>query len=165
VERLVCGLTLSEPVRALVHGIKYQGQRRNADFLVDLARKRLGEVAFPPDAVLVPVPLHPARRRERGYNQSLLLARAWSAHLGLPVVEALERTRSTGTQTRLSAQERRRNLESALRPAKGFAPGSRLVLVDDIATTGSTLGACAAALLKAGAGEVHALTCAWAPGR
>lgn len=160
---LQAGLALTEPVRALIHGIKYQGQRGNAKALVELALAHGLPPDLPADAVLVPVPLHAARRRERGYNQSLLLAKAWSSRTGLPVVEALRRTRSTGTQTKLTAQERRANLENALRPTKSFQPGRPCILIDDVTTTGSTLSACAAVLLKAGAGDVQALTCAWAP--
>lgn len=163
--RMHCGLTLTEPVRALVHGLKYQGQRGNARTLVELACARLEALELPADTLLVPVPVHATRRRERGYNQALLLARAWSPHLGRNVCEGLERHRSTGTQTKLSAEERRRNLESSLRPSKAFVPGRTCLLIDDVATTGSTLSACAAVLLKAGATEVHALACAWAPGR
>ncbi|MEN9353378.1 MAG: hypothetical protein RL318_703 [Fibrobacterota bacterium] len=162
--RLHCGVTLTEPARVLVHGLKYHGQRRNAKALVDLSRPSIQPGLFPADTLLVPVPLHATRRRERGYNQSHLLARAWSPVLGLPVCEALQRTRSTGTQTRLSADARRANLEGALRPSKAFVPGRPCLLIDDVATTGSTLSACAAVLLKAGASDVQALSCAWAPG-
>lgn len=162
---LHCGLSLTEPTRALVHGLKYQGHRKNARTLVELAAPQLGTLALPADTLLIPVPVHAARRRERGYNQALLLARAWSPRLGLSVCEGLERYRSTGTQTKLSAEERRRNLEASLRPSKAFVPGRPCLLIDDVATTGSTLSACAAVLLKAGASEVHALACAWAPGR
>lgn len=163
--RLLCGVSLTEPTRALVHGLKYQGQRKNARTLIELAAPHLGDLALPSDTLLVPVPVHATRRRERGYNQALLLARAWSPHLGLTVCEGLQRHRATGTQTKLSAEERRRNLESSLRPSKAFVPGRTCLLIDDVATTGSTLSACAAVLLKAGATEVHALACAWAPGR
>ena len=161
---LHCGTTLTEPTRTLVHGLKYQGHRRNAATLVALAHPALAHLEFPPDTLLIPVPLHAARRRERGYNQSLLLARAWSPRLGLPVCEALLRTRSTGTQTKLDAHARRANLEGALRPSKVFQAGRPCLLIDDVATTGSTLSACAAVLLKAGASDVQALTCVWAPG-
>lgn len=162
---LHAGLELSEPVRALVHGLKYQGERRNAKALVELAVAAHGLPALPAGALLVPVPVHSTRRRERGYNQALLLAREWSRRTGLPVCDGLERVRSTGTQTHLDAQARRANLESALRVNKAFVRDRPLVLVDDICTTGSTLGSCAAVLLRAGAPEVHGLACAWAPGK
>lgn len=157
------GVQLSEPVRELVHGLKYHGQKRNARFLVDLAMAQ--PHAFPGSAMLVPVPVHAARRRERGYNQAHLIAKEWSHHLGSPVLDCLERYRATGSQTRLGADARRANLEAALRVRKNFRKDVPLILVDDICTTGATFSACAAVLLHAGAHEVHGLACAWAPGR
>jgi ComF family protein len=164
-ESLHAGLELSEPVRALVHGLKYQGERRNAAALAELAVGARGIPALPAGALLVPVPVHSTRKRERGYNQALLLAREWSKRLDVPVCDCLDRVRSTGTQTHLDAAARRANLESALRVNKAFVRDRPLVLVDDICTTGSTLGSCAAVLLRAGAVEVHGLACAWAPGK
>jgi ComF family protein len=107
---------------------------------------------------VVPVPLHPSRRRERGFNQARDLAR----HLGLPVVEALARIRRTPPQTELSAAERRKNLDGAFattRHARRLA-GAIVILVDDVSTTGATLDACASALRDAGVNEVRALTAA-----
>ena len=160
---LKVGVQLSEPVRELVHGLKYHGQKRNARFLVDLAMAQ--PHAFPGSPMLVPVPVHPARRRERGYNQAHLIAQEWSRRVGYPVLDCLERYRATGSQTRLGADARRANLEAALRVKKNFRKDVPLILVDDICTTGATFSACAAVLLHAGAYEVHGLACAWAPGR
>jgi ComF family protein len=159
------GLELSEPVRALVHGLKYQGEQRNAVALVELSVQARGLPVLPGGALLVPVPVHSTRKRERGYNQALLLAREWSGRLNVPVCDCLDRVRSTGTQTHLDANARRANLESALRVNRHFLRERPLVLVDDICTTGSTLGTCAAVLLRAGAADVHGLACAWAPGK
>jgi ComF family protein len=107
---------------------------------------------------VVPVPLHPSRRRERGFNQARDLAR----HLGLPVVEALARVRSTAPQAQLSAAERRRNLEGAFATTRHAARliGATVVVVDDVSTTGATLEGCALALRSAGVADVRALTAA-----
>ena len=109
------------------------------------------------DAV-VPVPLHPSRRRERGFNQAEDLAN----HIGLPVVRALKRTRHTATQTVLPAAERQANVAGAFvaaRQARDIRDRA-VLLIDDVRTTGATLEACAKALRDAGAREVCALTAA-----
>lgn len=109
-------------------------------------------------AVAVPVPLHGARRRARGFNQACDLA----LHLGLPVVHALRRTRDTHTQTTLPAEARRANVAHAFAATRRVAAlhGATVLLVDDVRTTGATLEACAEALRSAGVGEVRALTAA-----
>lgn len=105
--------------------------------------------------VVVPVPLHPARLRQRSYNQSLLLARVLGRQLGLPVVaEMLHRVRPTPPQQGLSARVRRRNLAGAFALAAPAA-GRSILLVDDVLTTGSTAGECARVLLAGGATEVE----------
>jgi len=160
---MVCGPEVVPPVRELVHGLKYGGLRSAAPELVSLALAAVPGDFCPPDAVLVPVPLHPTRRRERGYNQSELAARAWSRKLGRPVADHwLSRTRATGTQTALDAGERRRNLGRAFAVGKAFHPGVAVILVDDVLTTGATLSSCAAVLLAAGCPSVHGLCLAWA---
>lgn len=118
---------------------------------------RAGSVLAGAHAV-VPVPLHPARRRARGFNQSADLA----AHLGLPVYSLLERVRATHPQADLPEHERQDNVASAFAVARR-APactGAVLVLIDDVSTTGSTLDACARALRAAGAADVRAITAA-----
>ena len=109
-------------------------------------------------AAVVPVPLHLARRHERGFNQATDLAR----HLGLPVVHALRRTRATAVQASLPAARRHGNVRGAFestrvgRTLRGFI----IVLVDDVSTTGATLEACARTLKDAGVKEVRAVTAA-----
>jgi ComF family protein len=111
--------------------------------------------------VLTPVPLHPSRLRQRGFNQSLLLAREVGRTQSIPVVEALIRTRRTNSQVRLGAAERAGNVAGALAVLPGqMVTGRSFLLVDDVITTGATLGACASALLDAGASSVSALTVA-----
>ena len=108
--------------------------------------------------VAVPVPLHPSRRRERGFNQAEDLAR----HVGLPVVMALRRVRRTVSQADLPAARRHGNVKGAfaIRSRDRAISGSVVVLIDDVSTTGATLDACAMALKEAGAREVRALTAA-----
>ena len=110
---------------------------------------------------LVPVPLHPERRRRRGFNQSAEIAGWLGKRVGLPVEEVLRRVRPTAPQARLTRAERLRNLRGSLALAGGFDPrGRRLVICDDVFTTGATADACARILLRAGAEEVVALAVA-----
>ena len=130
---------------------------------MSLAAEAAGEGFCLPGSVLLPVPLHKTRLRERGYNQSRLAAVAWSRILGLPVADRwLERVRSTGTQTSLGTLDRRRNLSRAFAAGPAFRPDVPVVLVDDVLTTGATLSSCAAVLLAAGAPSVRGLCLAWA---
>jgi ComF family protein len=113
-----------------------------------------------PVSAVVPVPLHFQRLQERGYNQSALLAAAFSRAVGLPMQPTwLERTRETRQQVGLAPSERRDNVEGAFCAAEAVA-GQRLLLIDDVYTTGSTLRACATAALAAGASAVYGLTLA-----
>jgi ComF family protein len=149
-------------LRVLVHELKYRGRRRCAG--------RAARLLFesPPvrdvldgASVLVPVPLHPRRLRQRGFNQSLLLARSLGRLAGLPVAEALSRRVETPTQTGLTAAQRRRNVKGAFRATRPAAINGRVVvLVDDVLTTGATARACARALRDAGADSVRLLTLA-----
>jgi ComF family protein len=144
-------------LRGIVHALKYDGRRSIAPSLAALMRQRGRAVLAGADAV-VPVPLHPSRRRERGFNQAADLA----AHLGLPVSEALRRVRATTPQTELPASRRHRNVRGAFRPTAAVAAlrACIVVVVDDVSTTGATLEACARALKEGGVGEVRALTAA-----
>jgi ComF family protein len=161
----------SGPLRAIVQALKYEGRRSLAAPLAALMRLRGADMLA--DATwIVPVPLHPSRRRHRGFNQASDLAR----HLGLPVQDALCRRVATAPQTALPAAQRHRNVRNAfaLTAWRRWWPGRQegrerlmalngatIVLVDDVSTTGATLNACAR-ILKEGAGvrEVRALTAA-----
>lgn len=109
---------------------------------------------------LVPVPLHPKRLAERGYNQSELLAKAISTLIGIPVADALIRTTNTSPQVTLSRDNRLENLKGAFDVKPGWQPqpGHRYLLIDDVRTTGATLNECVVTLVLAGSGPVSALT-------
>lgn len=143
-------------LRAIVHALKYDGRQTLARPLSLRLRAAGSDVLAGADLV-VPVPLHSTRERQRGFNQARELAR----HLGLPLVDALQRTRRTAAQADLPAARRNANVRGAFvcrNPDR--VHGLTLVLVDDVSTTGATLNACASALLRAGAREVRALTAA-----
>src|SRR5438045_9194284 len=107
--------------------------------------------------VIIAVPLHPARERERGFNQASVLAELLAVHVSLPFRRLLERIRHTTTQTALDRAERMENLHNAFRLRKNAdVRGLRVLLIDDVLTTGSTLNECARVLKRAGAISVHA---------
>ncbi|QQP98938.1 ComF family protein [Lysobacter enzymogenes] len=114
-----------------------------------------------PAAILIPVPLHRSRLRQRGYDQALELARPLSRRLGLSVcASGLHRTRDTPPQSRLDAAQRRRNLAEAFVWIADTPPPAHAILIDDVMTTGATLHAAAQALRRAGAQRVDAWVCA-----
>jgi ComF family protein len=144
-------------LRAIIQALKYDARRSLARPLAELMRAR-GAAVIDGAHCAVAVPLHPSRRRARGFNQAHDLAR----HLGLPVLRALRRVRATPTQTGLPAAQRRRNMRDAFAPtrAAGRLSGGVVVLIDDVSTTGATLDACALVLKQIGVAEVRALTAA-----
>lgn len=162
--RVVAPFRYAWPVDALVRGFKYHGQLAHGRVLGTLlAEAVLAQgAAVPP--LLVPVPLHPARERERGYNQAWELARVAARLLDVEAAPALcVRTRATPPQATLDAPARRANLAGAF--AVRRPPGvAHVALVDDVLTTGATLSALAAALLEAGVRRVDCWTVARASG-
>lgn len=138
--------------KRLVHALKYQGSQRVAGLLAELLAARLASSAYLPQLV-THVPTSPARRRQRGYDQSELLARAVAQASGLPYVHALVRTRNTAKQAGRGREARSANVAGVFRSR--YLAGRKVLLVDDVLTTGATLSAASAALLAAGAGEVR----------
>jgi ComF family protein len=111
--------------------------------------------------MIVPVPLHPARERERGFNQAALLAELFARQIAVPLRLALERIRYTKTQTAYDRAERMENLRDAFRLRKNLNVRElHVLLIDDVLTTGSTLSECARVLKEAGAISVYAATAA-----
>jgi ComF family protein len=154
--------TFSGPVRDALHAFKYRGERRLGRVLGHAMAQRWQRAGRGGD-VLVPVPVHPSRRRERGFDQAEDLARAVAAELGLPWSASLERRSRTVAQHSLGRTERAANLGGAfgVPPDKRDAVRGRwVVLIDDITTTGATLAECASALRAASARGVSALTVA-----
>ncbi len=153
-DRARSAVWLDERSRRAVHHLKYGGWSRVAPFL---AQSMAGLLEDPANAVLVPVPLARGRARRRGYNQAERLAHALATHQDVPLDPAmLRRARETTTQTRLTPEARAANVGDAF-VAHG-CEGARVVLVDDVFTTGATLVAAATALLEAGAAGVEAIT-------
>lgn len=150
------------PVQRLVHAVKYEGcYRLGIQLGVDLARAiRMFPELSEFDCV-VPVPLHPARRRERGYNQAEAIGRGIVSGGGnVKLVEALRRRHHTRSQTRLGAVARELNVRDAFSLDPSRINGATVLLCDDVCTTGSTLNACADILLSGGAARVVAATVA-----
>jgi ComF family protein len=161
-------------LRDILHALKY-GRRRSLAQRLSRMMAEHGRDVLADAQMVVPVPLHRRRERERGFNQADDLARG----LGLPIVHALRRTRLTRPQVDLPKEERQSNVRDAFELRRheghGFSRGNHIfsrgnyqpvvrhkiiVLVDDVATTGATLDACARVLKRAGAAEVRALTAA-----
>lgn len=150
-------------VRQAIHGLKYHRHMyylsHLESWLVAAARQWIDWTQV--DAI-VPVPLHPRKRRERGFNQAELLATRLGRVVGVPVLtRTVRRVKDTATQTRLDAEHRRQNLRDAFAVRRpGDVGGRRLVLVDDVFTTGVTLDSCARVLHVAGGTTITALTVA-----
>ncbi len=154
--------TYGGPARASLHALKYDGERRLVDPLAELMAERWMRAGIGGD-VIVPVPIHAARRRERGFDQAELLARAIGARLKMPVMEALTRTTRTRAQHDLGRGARASNVSGAFMIRAGqesIISGRWAVLIDDVVTTGATLAGCALALYEAGAAAVSALALA-----
>jgi len=155
-------ILLQGPGRSLVHALKYHRSRHVLADMATLIRAAAGITGYLRGAVLVPVPLHPRKERERGYNQSRLLAECFAAAAGgaTRVAEPLRRIIDTPTQTALDRRTRQANLKNAFALRRGAAinAAERYVLVDDVFTTGSTLNACAAVLRRAGGVNLDVVT-------
>lgn len=148
--------------RAALHAIKYGGEQRLADPLGAAIARRWRAVGVGAELV-VNVPVHADRERQRGYDQAALIARRAARDLALPFAPALRRARATIAQFDLDRRDRARNVKNAFIVDPRHAPaipGRWILLVDDVVTTGATLAACATALHDAGALGVSAITVA-----
>jgi len=157
-------LAYEGPAAAVARALKYRGALRVADGMAAAvaANAPPGVLA---SGTLVPVPLHPARRRRRGFNQAERLGRGLARRTGLPLSDCLERRGGRGAQVGRSRVDRDAAIEGAVRLRASARAPPVAVLVDDVATTGATLEACANALRAGGAEKVRAVTYARTPGR
>ncbi len=149
-------------LRELIRGLKYQGKKENLPYIHTLLRAsdlNIGEMFGA--AAAVPVPLHSSKERERGFNQTELIFRDWLENSGIPMERMLSRNRRTAAQYGLAPKARRQNLRGAFSLVEGAdVRGRRILLLDDIMTTGATLFECAKVLKEAGAAGIHALVLA-----
>ncbi len=137
-------------VREAIHTLKFDGRHAISSLMGVLMAQACCSVAVD---LVVPISLHPARRRQRGYDQAALLARAAARELGRPCDDVLRRVRRTAQQAMLAPEERRENVAGAFE-ARRRLDGRRIVLIDDVFTTGATMQSAAAAAKEAGAGWV-----------
>ena len=145
-------------LRECLHSLKYDENRGLGELFARWLAPLVSKASWQIELV-IPVPLSDERFRERGYNQSALIARPLAAQLGLPYNNyGLKRVLNTPSQVGLSAEDRRRNVAKAFSAEKAIVSSKSVLLVDDVMTTGSTLGACADALLHVGAKAVYAVT-------
>jgi len=154
-------------LRKLIHLFKYSGVRPLGKRLAGLLCRALPDDGAERFDVVVPMPLHWRRRWKRGFNQSEILARQVAGYLQkvtggrVPMVDAMRRVRATATQAGLTNSNRRKNVAGAFRVIrKAQLAGKRILLIDDVMTTGSTAAACASAMKRAGAASVTLLTLA-----
>ncbi len=156
--------TYKEPLRTCIHELKYTGNTRLAKPLGTLLAQVFTTSDMQAD-MIIPVPLHSKRQRERGYNQARLLAEVCAEQLAIPMYDSiLVRTRATISQVSLGAADRQSNVAGAFECSPSLATsalrGRRIIIIDDVCSTGSTLEACAKPLYTAGALSVWGLVLA-----
>ncbi len=151
-------VVMEPPADALVHALKYGGWASLGEIMAGRMTALMPHGWI--GSVVVPVPTTPARQRRRGYNQAWILARVVARDRGLLLLDALER-RGGGTQVHLAPSERRANVQgsfAARPPMRSRIPGRKVILIDDVLTTGATAVSAAKTLGEAGAEAVHLLT-------
>jgi competence protein ComFC len=163
IDRLLAYAYYTGPLRQAIHDFKYNDIRCLAGPLGKLMGEGWAKLVdgTPYPDVIVPVPLHPSRQKQRGYNQAALLARELGAQQKCPVVEdILIRSKATAPQVDLDAQARRANVHGAFQCRNDSLAGKHVLLVDDVCTTGATLESACLALREAGSSSVWAYTLA-----
>lgn len=150
-------------VQRLLHALKYKGNKDVGILLGQMFGQELEASGHLPEAeIILSIPLHPKKRKQRGYNQSDLLAEGLSRAINIPWSGTmLQRVRYTATQTGKTKIERRENVQGVFAVKEGFCPKS-VILIDDVLTTGATLEECARTLLASGCKQFHILTIALA---
>jgi len=153
-------MTYAAPVRELVHQLKFKGNRAVAPILGRLLAERLAFAGSESPDIVLPVPLHKARLRERGFNQAVEIARVIARTRNVPLaLQAAFRVRQTEPQSRLQGvPARRANLRGAFR-VDGIVRGLHVAILDDVVTTGATVGELSRELLRAGARRVDVWAC------
>lgn len=150
------------PAAAMIKVLKYNGSLGLVPILAGLLSDFWPDLNWDAD-LIIPVPLSEKRRAHRGFNQSELIAGAFGSRIGIPIeARALAKVRHTAQQVGLNADERRENLHGAFAAEKGLVQGRRVLLLDDVMTTGTTFAECSAVLLDAGAASVHCISVATA---
>lgn len=162
---LSAACSYEDPADLLVQALKFRGLRAAARVMAEVMYERLPAASPPRDALLLPVPLHPWRQWRRGFNQSALIARELARLGGWTLLTgAVKRQRSTKPQSGLNRSARRRNLAGAFQARSGRIP-AKIIIIDDVVTTGTTLDALTHTLLHAGASEIHGWAFARTPPR
>lgn len=150
----------AEPLQTAIHKLKYRQDRGLAGVLAQPLVDLLNRYHWQID-LIIPVPLDSERRKERGYNQAALLTKPVAWTTGMPFDDiSLKRIRTTRPQVGLSIADRNKNMAGAFVAEGGNISGKKILLIDDVITTGSTINSCAQALIKAGADQVYGLTLA-----
>lgn len=153
IEAITALATHQGAIRSAIHALKYEHVPEVAQ---PLGEALAAKIPWTIDGI-IPIPLHFTRLAERGYNQANLLAEAMAAHMNCPVfAQSLIRTKATVSQVTLNAEERHQNMQGVFTVAGSVVP--RILLIDDVCTTGSTLGSAALALKEAGAKTIYAAT-------
>lgn len=144
-------------IRQVVYQIKYQNKREYLDFFVEeIVKRHKKEIDIWDCDLIIPVPLYKKKQRCRGFNQAEVFAKRLSKKLGIPMNnQALKRVRNTKPQKECNDIERKKNLQNAFKVTDNVVKSKKIIVVDDIYTTGSTIDACSDVLLKAGAGEIY----------
>jgi ComF family protein len=148
-----------DSMRYLIHGLKFQHRYQNARLLGALLADSL-QTGGPLPQLIIPVPLHPTRYRERGFNQAIEIGRTLAKQLHLPLeFSACRRRRDTPHQTGLTAKQRRKNMRNAFELCKPL-PAAHVAILDDVVTSGTTVNEMAKILRKGGAMRIDVWACA-----